>query len=281
MERRCSRLRSLQLVQARRDQGRRVEQPHLVSPMRTDMEIHLKIDIGLTPFQKRLLRHAVVIAAMVAAIGTGVAIASPIDTGWIASQQPLSASKLKADLDGLQAQLQEKGFVGQLICAGNCTYSTASGLGTTYSNITQDAAATCACTVTNGSVAGATLTAPANAAGTPASFGLSGGPGHYLVTVTGSSVCEPATTSERAVCAIRLLDGTTNVASGATAIGHITVGVSAPDRYQYGFTTTAGFSYSTSVNTTIRFQGNSLGGTNATQFRFDGSVPIEVRVYKL
>lgn len=69
------------------------------------MKVEINIDLGLSARQKRIVRNGVVAGAFIAALGVGVAVAAPIDTTWIASGQPLSATKLQGDLDGLQSQV--------------------------------------------------------------------------------------------------------------------------------------------------------------------------------
>ena len=65
----------------------------------------ITIDLELSPLQKKIVRGGVVAGAVMGALGVGLAIAAPIDTTWVVDQKPLSATALKGDLDGLQAQV--------------------------------------------------------------------------------------------------------------------------------------------------------------------------------
>ena len=69
------------------------------------MGISIHVDIELTPRQKTLVRRAVVAGAVMGALGIGIAIAAPVDTSWVATGKPLTATLLKGNLDGLQSQI--------------------------------------------------------------------------------------------------------------------------------------------------------------------------------
>ena len=69
------------------------------------MGIDIKINIDLSPRQRRVVRGAVVAGAVIGALGVGIAIAAPIDTTWVVTGQTLTAAQLKGNLDGLQAQV--------------------------------------------------------------------------------------------------------------------------------------------------------------------------------
>ena len=95
------------------------------------MGIEIRIKIDLTPWQKKLVRGAVVTGAVIAALGIGVALAGPIDTTWIVQGNPLTAAQLKSDLDGLQTQVAAlQAFQAQATADGG--YS----LGATYCGMT-------------------------------------------------------------------------------------------------------------------------------------------------
>ena len=79
------------------------------------MGIHVEIKLDLSSKSKRRLKSAAVVAASIAIVGVGVAIAS-IDTSWVQDGQPVSASSLKANLDGLQAQITAQAMpVGSIV----------------------------------------------------------------------------------------------------------------------------------------------------------------------
>ena len=69
------------------------------------MAIEIKINVELSRFQRKIVRSTIVTGAIVASFGIATVIAAPIDTTWVSAGATLSAEKLKADLDGLQAQL--------------------------------------------------------------------------------------------------------------------------------------------------------------------------------
>ena len=69
------------------------------------MGIDININIDLSPWQRRIVRVAVVVGAVIGALGVGIAIAAPIDTTWVVMGAPLTAANLKGDLDGLQMQI--------------------------------------------------------------------------------------------------------------------------------------------------------------------------------
>ncbi len=79
------------------------------------MGIHVEIRLDLNSSSKRWLKSAMVAAISIAIIGVGVSIAA-IDTSWVQSGQPVSASNLKANLDGLQAQIDAQAMpVGSIV----------------------------------------------------------------------------------------------------------------------------------------------------------------------
>jgi hypothetical protein len=65
------------------------------------MAVDIRIHIDLTERQKRIMRAAVVAGTVIAALGIGIAMAAPIDTTWIASGQPISASALASNINEL------------------------------------------------------------------------------------------------------------------------------------------------------------------------------------
>lgn len=69
------------------------------------MSIHVDVRLNLSERQKRIVRAAVVSGAVLASLGIGLAVAAPIDTTWVVSGQPIPASSLKGNLDGLQQQI--------------------------------------------------------------------------------------------------------------------------------------------------------------------------------
>jgi hypothetical protein len=75
------------------------------------MGIEIKINIDFTARQKKIVRAAVVMGAVIGALGVGIAIAAPIDTTWISGGAQVSATSLKSDLDGLQTQITAGRFV--------------------------------------------------------------------------------------------------------------------------------------------------------------------------
>jgi hypothetical protein len=95
------------------------------------MGIDIKINIDLSPRQKKVVRAAVVTGAVIGALGIGIAIAAPIDTTWVVTGAPLTAVQLKGSLDGLQAQVTAlQAF--QMQATANGSYS----LGATYCGAT-------------------------------------------------------------------------------------------------------------------------------------------------
>lgn len=71
------------------------------------MPIHIDLRLDLSKTQKGIVRAAVVTGAVLASLGIGLAVAAPIDTTWIAANQPIPAASLKANLDGLQQQVSK------------------------------------------------------------------------------------------------------------------------------------------------------------------------------
>ncbi len=252
------------------------------------MNIDIKIHLDLSPRQRRILRAAVVASVVAAAMAVGVASAAPIDVSWIDASKPVSATQLKNDFMTIESRLgavESKGFVGSIKFQGATCSHGISPLSATFADLPLSGA--CTASVTPGNVPGAALTAPAAALGTPASFGLTGSAGHYLIIATGNSICLNSNTgaaADRVVCAVQLFDTMTGTASGANASGDIAGGVSTNTRYQWGFgQLNGGFTYANQVNTTIRVQAANLASTTNTAYTLDQSqgIPLEIRVYKL
>jgi microcystin-dependent protein len=82
------------------------------------MAIDIRVHIELTERQKRVMRAGIVGGTVIASLGIGVAIAMPIDTSWITSGAPVSASSLASNLNGLQSQVTALVPAGTIMAYG-------------------------------------------------------------------------------------------------------------------------------------------------------------------
>ena len=69
------------------------------------MDIHIRIDFS--DRNRKWIRAILSVLLVLVVGGIGLASAAPIDTNWIAPNQPVVAASLKANLDGLQQQLSK------------------------------------------------------------------------------------------------------------------------------------------------------------------------------
>lgn len=76
---------------------------------RGKIENELRLD--LSDRERRLVRSGLAVLAVLIVGGIGLANAAPIDTAWVAPNQPVVANLLKANLDGLQQQINKPTIV--------------------------------------------------------------------------------------------------------------------------------------------------------------------------
>lgn len=67
----------------------------------------IDIRVKLSDPERKLVRIVLGLVLVVVVGGIGLASAAPIDTNWIAPNQPVVAASLKSNLDGLQQQLSK------------------------------------------------------------------------------------------------------------------------------------------------------------------------------
>src|SRR5271166_5764383 len=96
------------------------------------MAIDIQIHIDLNERQKRIMRAAVVVGTVIGALGIGIAVAAPLQTTWIATGQPVSASSLLSNMNELNRRT--------IATNGGASYSVGATLlcGTTSTNFSGD-----------------------------------------------------------------------------------------------------------------------------------------------
>lgn len=248
------------------------------------MSIHVHIDLEFSPRQKRAMRAGVVAGVVLSALSVGVALAYPYSPQ---PKTPLLAADLTKNFDHFE---QKTGFVGSIRMEGpSCSFVAHMGTSaTTFLGVAAEASTACTIKATAGDIPGATLAAGDITPGTPLSVKLTGPAGHYMLVATGDFYPlngNSGTKADRAIVAVRLIDGMTGASGGSTVFGHIAGGVSTPNtRYHHAGLLNAGFTYASAVNTTISLQVANISTVDNTDFNAytqNNSAPIEIRVYKL